>query len=173
MHNITNTSNKWIILVFRIGCGRTYNKYIKGKRVGDSQTLKEEYAMKKIKASFGQQDRIVCATNQGCHEFYYQPVGSKERILLFMTDEFSGSVFAYFRDNGRCMGGRGFSLTIKELYEDCKMYRNPKIGKIFDRLPGMIDYVLRENAEQKEQDKHNNKVKNADKIIYEDRELAA
>lgn len=50
-------------------------------------------------------------------------------------------------------GGRGFSLTIKELYEDCKMYRNPKIGKIFDRLPGMIDYVLRENAEQKEQDK--------------------
>ena len=40
-------------------------------------------------------------------------------------------------------------------------------------LPGMIDYVLRENVEQKEQDKHNNKVRNADKVIYEDRELAA
>ncbi len=90
--------------------------------------------------------------------FYYQPSKSKERLYLFTTEDFSGSVFAYFRDNGRCMGGRGFSLTIKELYEDRKMYRNPKIGKIFDRLPGMIDYVLRENAEQKEQDKHNNKV---------------
>ncbi len=130
--------------------------------------------MKKINnSSVNQKDRIVCVTVTGAHKFYYQPSKSKERLYLFTTEDFSGSVFAYFRDNGRCMGGRGFSLTIKELYEDRKMYRNPKIGKIFDRLPGMIDYVLRENAEQKEQDKHNNKVKNADKIIYEDRELAA
>lgn len=71
------------------------------------------------------------------------------------------------------MGGCGFSLTIKELYEDRKMYRNPKVGKIFDHLPGMINYVLRENVEQKEQVKRNNRVKNADKVIYEDRELAA
>ena len=41
--------------------------------------------MKKIKASFNQKDRLVCVTNQGYHELYYQPVGSKERILLFMT----------------------------------------------------------------------------------------
>lgn len=130
--------------------------------------------MKKIhNSSVNQKDRIVCVTVTGAHKFYYQPSKSKERLYLFTTEDFSGSVFAYFRDNGRCMEGRGFSLTIKELYEDRKMYRNPKIGKIFDRLPGMIDYVLRENAEQKEQDKHNNKVKNADKIIYEDRELAA
>lgn len=130
--------------------------------------------MKKIhNSSVNQKDRIVCVTVTGAHKFYYQPSKSKERLYLFTTEDFSGSVFAYFRDNGRCMDGRGFSLTIKELYEDRKMYRNPKIGKIFDRLPGMIDYVLRENAEQKEQDKHNNKVKNADKIIYEDRELAA
>ena len=71
------------------------------------------------------------------------------------------------------MGDCGFSLTIKELYEDRKMYRNPRIGKIFDRLPGMIDYVLREAVEQKEQVKHNNSVNNANKVIYEDRELAA
>ena len=44
--------------------------------------------MKKIKASFDQKDRIICVTNPGCHEFYYQPVGSKERILLFMIDEY-------------------------------------------------------------------------------------
>ena len=53
------------------------------------------------------------------------------------------------------------------------MYRNPKVGKIFDRLPGMIDYALREAAKQKERVKRNNRVKNADKVIYEDRELAA
>ena len=130
--------------------------------------------MKKIhNSSVNQKDRIVCVTVTGAHKFYYQPSKSKERLYLFTTEDFSGSVFTYFRDNGGCMDGRGFSLTIKELYEDRKMYRNPKIGKIFDRLPGMIDYVLRENAEQKEQDKHNNKVKNADKIIYEDRKLAA
>lgn len=130
--------------------------------------------MKKINnSSVNQKDRIVCVTVTGAHKFYYQPSKSKERLYLFTTEDFSRSVFAYFRDNGRCMGGRGFSLTIKELCEDRKMYRNPKIGKIFDRLPGMIDYVLRENAEQKEQAKHNNKVKNADKVIYEDRKLAA
>lgn len=129
--------------------------------------------MKKINnLSVKQEDRIVCVTVTGAHKIYYQPSRSKERIYLFSTDDFSGSIFAYFRDNGRCMGGRGFSLTIKEIYEDRKMYRNPKIGKIFDRIPGMVDYVLRDNNEDKEQDKHN-RVKNSDKVIFEDRELAA
>ncbi len=129
--------------------------------------------MKRIKSQVNLKDRIVCLTVTGAHKFYYQPYKSNEHFYMFTTEDFSGSIFTYFRDNGRCMGGRGFSLTIKELYEDRKMYRNPKIGKIFDRLPGMIDYVLRENAEQKEQVKHNNRVKKADKVIYEDRELAA
>ena len=130
--------------------------------------------MKKIKhSSVNQKDRIVCVTVAGAHKFYYQPSKFKERLYLFTTKDFSGSIFAYFRDNGRCMGGRGFSLTIKELYEDRKMYRNPKIGKIFDRLPGMIDYVLRENTDMKEQIRQNNRVNDADEIIYEVRELAA
>lgn len=130
--------------------------------------------MKKIhNSSVNQKDRIVCTTVTGAHKFYYQPYKSNEQSYLFTTEDFSGSIFAYFRDNGRCMGGRGFSLTIKELYEDRKMYRNPKIGKIFDRLPGMIDYVLCEKAEQNELVKDNNTVNNADKPIYEDRELAA
>ena len=130
--------------------------------------------MKRIKnSSVNPKDRIVCVTVTGAHKFYYQPCKSKERLYLFTTEDFSGSIFAYFRDNGRCMGGRGFSLTIKELYEDRKMYRNPKIGKIFDRLPGIIDYVLRENTVQKEQVRHNNRVNDSDEIIYEVRELAA
>ena len=130
--------------------------------------------MKKIKNAIANpKDRIVCVTVTDAHKFYYQPGKSKERLYLFTTEDFSGSVFAYFRDNGRCLGGRGFSLTIKELYEDRKMYRNPKIGKIFDRLPGMIDYVLRENPDQKEQVRLNNRVSDADEIIYEVRELAA
>ena len=107
--------------------------------------------MKKINnLSVKQEDRIVCVTVTGAHKIYYQPSRSKERIYLFSTD----------------------SLTIKEIYEDRKMYRNPKIGKIFDRIPGMVDYVLRDNNEDKEQDKHN-RVKNSDKVIFEDRELAA
>ncbi len=130
--------------------------------------------MKKIKASFDQKDRIVCVTNQGCHEFYYQPVGSKERILLFMTDEFSGSVFAYFRDKGRNMNGKGFSLTIRELYE-FKRFHNIKLTNIINRTPVMIDYVLRERLEQKEAEKKTiTTSKEATHTRYcEDRELAA
>lgn len=130
--------------------------------------------MKKIKSQVNPKDRIVCVTVTEAHKFYYQPYKSKERLYLFTTEDFSGSIFAYFRDNGRCMGGRGFSLTIKELYEDRRMYRNPKIGKVFDRLPGMIDYVLRENTVQKGRVKQYRKApKKTDNVIYEDRELAA
>lgn len=129
--------------------------------------------MKKIKAQVNPKDRVVCVTVTGAHKFYYQPYKSKERMYLFTTEDFSGSVFAYFRDNGRCMSGCGFSLTIKELYEDRKSYRNPKIAKIFERLPVMIDYVLREHTEQKEKVKYNNIVKKPNKVFYEDRELAA
>lgn len=131
--------------------------------------------MKKINnSSVNQKDRIVCVTVTRAHKFYYQPYKSKERLYLFTTEDFSGSIFAYFRDNGRCMNGRGFSLTIKELYEDRRMYRNPKIGKVFDCLPGMIDYVLRENTEEKKQAKQQQNVaKKNDKVYYEDRELAA
>ena len=102
--------------------------------------------MKKIKASFDQKDRIICVTNLGCHEFYYQPVGSKERILLFMIDEFSGSVFAYFRDKGRNMKGRGFSLTIRELYE-FKEYHNRKLVAVMKRIPSQVEYMIRERSE--------------------------
>ena len=130
--------------------------------------------MKKIKASFDQKDRVVCVTDQGYHKFFYQPVGSKERILLFVTNEFSGSVFAYFRDKGRNMNGRGFSLTIRELYE-YKRFRNVKLTTVINRIPVMIDYVLRERLEQKEAEKKTitTSMETAHSRDCEDRELAA
>lgn len=137
--------------------------------------------MKKINSSsVNQKDRIVCVALPGELEFYYQTFGSGKRIALFRGENeklipFSGSVFNYFRENGRCFDGHsGFSLTIKELYAvDKSRYRNPKLAKLFDRLPGAINIALREHSRQKEQVKHNIRTKNADKLIYEDRELAA
>ena len=130
--------------------------------------------MKRIKsASVDKKDRVVCVTVTGAHIFYYQPCGSDKRFYLFTTEDFSGSVFVYFRDHGRCADGRGFSLTIQELYEDRRMYRNPKIGKLFDRLPGLIDCVLRENTERKEPDNRKHRAKKAVGGNYDDRDLAA
>lgn len=130
--------------------------------------------MKKIKASFNQKDRVVCVTEQECHKFYYQPVGSREQILLFKTDEFSGSVFACFRDKGRNMNGRGFSLTIRELYE-FKHFHNVKLTAVINRIPTMIEYVLHEQLDHKEAEKK--PVTISDDVIhsryYEDHELAA
>ena len=54
--------------------------------------------MKKMKAKHHEKDRIVCVSLPGKQSFYYQPVGTKERLWLFDTD-FSGSVFVFFRQN--------------------------------------------------------------------------
>lgn len=137
--------------------------------------------MKKINSSsVNQKDRIVCIVLPGELEFYYQTFGNGKRIALFRGENdkpisFSGSVFNCFRENGRCFDGHsGFSLTIKELYAvDKSRYRNPKLAKLFERLPGAINMALREHSKQKEQIKRNNKVNNANKVIYEDCELAA
>lgn len=103
--------------------------------------------MRKIKsASISQKDRVICVTVQDSHKFYYQPASSKERIFLFATNCFSGSVFAYFRDRGRALRDREFSLTIKELYE-FNHFHNKKLVKIHDRILLMIDYVVRVDGE--------------------------
>lgn len=104
--------------------------------------------MKKIKSSINQKDRIICVTEHGYHEFYYQPAGTKKRTLIFDTNEFSGSVFAYFRDKGRSIDDRGFSLTmtIKELYE-FKQFHNVKLSNVINRIPVMINHVLSEQFE--------------------------
>lgn len=102
--------------------------------------------MKKIK-NVNQKDRVICVTVSGGHEFYYQPVNSKERIWLFETEDFSGSIFAYFRSKGRNLSDRGFSLTIKELYE-FKEYHNYKLAAVMKRIPSQVEYVIRERSER-------------------------
>ena len=97
--------------------------------------------MRKIKAKHSNNDRIICVTDWGCHKFYYQPAGTKERICLFTSTGFSRAIFAFFRKNGRNLEGVGFSMTLKEIYER-NNYRNPKISKIFDRIPKYVEAVL-------------------------------
>lgn len=103
--------------------------------------------MKKVKSSIDQKDRIICVTERGYHEFYYQPAGTKQRTLIFSTNEFSGSVFANYRDKGRSIDDRGFSLTISELYE-FKQFHNVKLTNVINRIPVMINHVLRDKFDE-------------------------
>ena len=128
--------------------------------------------MKKIKFAVYHKDRVVCVSVSGVHRFYFQPCTSRERLYLFEKDH-SPSIYSFFKDYGICLNGSGYSMTLKQIYEHRKMYRNHKLKEVFDRLPGIIDYVLRENAEKEERVKHNNTLKNADKVIYEDFDRAA
>ena len=103
--------------------------------------------MKKINAKHNNKDRIICVSLPGRHDFYYQPVGSRERIWLFRADVFSISVFAYFRDYGRSQCDGGFSLTLKEFYE-FRDYHNLKLSRIMERIPGYIEYVIKNETEE-------------------------
>ena len=103
--------------------------------------------MKKIKMQHNNRDRVICVTNDGFHEFFYQPDATNQRIWLFKTKNFSGSVFAFFRKYGRNLKDVGFSMTLKEVYEADNDI-SPKVRKIFDRLPAYINYVLREKQER-------------------------
>mgnify|MGYP004474024925 CR=1 FL=1 len=103
--------------------------------------------MKKIKKTHSNKDRIICVSESDKHKFYYQPVKTKERIWLFDTKKFSGSVFAFFSKYGRCIEGVGFSLTLNEIY--AKGYNhNVKIAKVLDRIPSMVEYVIGQNEEE-------------------------
>ena len=129
--------------------------------------------MKKINANFSQKDRVICVTEQDTHKFYYKPANSKERTLLFATD-FSRSVLDYFRNKGRATDGNGYEITLRELYA-FKDFRNYKLSKLMERIPGMIEYVIREYLTPEE--------KNIAKVIchkkksirknFDDAELAA
>lgn len=97
--------------------------------------------MKRIKSPHDNKDRIICVATDGHHDFYYQPVGTKDRYWLSRCD-FSGSIFDHFRSKGRNMEGLGFSLSIRELY---KFNRgNIKLVRLMDRIPGQVDYVIQE-----------------------------
>lgn len=101
--------------------------------------------MRKIKKT-DNKDRIICVTVVGKHRFYYQPVNTKERMWLFDTKDFSGSVFGFFRKYGRNLEDVGFSLTIRELH-DLGNNHNVKIAKILDRIPAQVKYVIREKED--------------------------
>lgn len=86
-------------------------------------------------------DRVICVVSPCKLDFYYQPVRTNDRLWLMQTP-FSGSVFAYFRDQGRNM-----SLTIAEVYS-FKSYKSPKLSHLFSRLPSAIEYVIKYEGEQ-------------------------
>lgn len=130
--------------------------------------------MKKINnSSVNQKDRIICETTSNVHKFYYEPYKSNEQLYLFTKDR-SPSICSFFKDYGVRKNGLNYSLTLKQFYALQKFYENHKLKEIFDRIPSMVTYVTNErDGMKKEQVKHNKHVKNADKVIYEDRELAA
>ena len=129
--------------------------------------------MKKIKSSLiNENDRIECVSVPHAHHFFLLEAKSRKRIYLFSKQDFSGSLFTYFRNNGRCLNGNGWSLTIKEIYKDKSCYRNYKVAKLFDRLPGIIDSALSEFDIQQKQTKSIKKSKNKNAFFNEEREIA-
>lgn len=115
--------------------------------------------MKKINAKCNQKDRVICVTEKCTHKFYYKPVDSKERILLFAT-KFSLSVLEHFREKGRSTDGNGYEMTLREFYK-FKDFHNYKLSKLMERIPLMIEYVIREYFTTEE---NNNSNKN--KVIH-------
>lgn len=99
--------------------------------------------MKRIKAMHSDNDRIICVSMPKKQVFYYQVYGTNSRQYLFET-KFSGSVFGYFRSRGRSLG-RGYSLTIKELYK-FRDYRIWELSHVIERIPVILDYILNETA---------------------------
>ncbi len=134
--------------------------------------------MKRIKATFQKNDRIVCMNVPGKHRLFYQPVGTNEQIWLLDTKEFSGSVFEYFRSKGKKMSNNCFSITINELYE-FKKFKNYKLASLFDYLPKQIEYVIRERngRENKYKTEKRKKTKSRDSVCdtysYYDNEYVA
>lgn len=133
--------------------------------------------MKKIKAKFNSKDRIVCVTIPGGHQFFYQPFGTKDRYWLFDVKDFSGSIFAYFRNHGRNLNDLGYSITLNELYYEFKGYRNPKLSKLVERIPSQVEYVIREyiDVKPKEAEKQHDEVREPERLYpaYDDYECAA
>lgn len=130
--------------------------------------------MKKIKSSqVNPKDRVVCVTIANVHEFYFQPYKSNERLHLFDKKR-SPSISSFFKDCGVCLNGSDYSLTLMQLYKHRKMYCNHKIEEIFDRIPMMIQYVLRERDEMLNEQLMPYKVaKKADSVNCKDCEYAA
>ena len=100
-------------------------------------------AMKKINAS--NKSRVVCVATPGHLDFYFQLERVCDRQWLLQMP-FSGSVWAYFRDHGSNIADRGYSLTIAQVYK-FRSHQNPKLSRLFSRLPAAINYVVNESEQ--------------------------
>ena len=100
--------------------------------------------MRKIRANIDPKDRVVLVSTKNRQVFYYQPRGTKARYLLFQMNHSYYPAFSYFRDRGRRLEDRGFSITIKELYE-FRRYQDGKLTHTLERIPLMIEYVIQES----------------------------
>ena len=104
--------------------------------------------MRKIKnANISQKDRIVCESIPNKLRFSYKAVGTNKEMYLFET-AYSSSLYQHFRNNGRKDGANALSMTISQAYRHPKY--NKKLTKFFEKLPQMIDYVLMEDAWDKQ-----------------------
>lgn len=105
--------------------------------------------MRKIKnANISQKDRIVCESIPNKLRFSYKAVGTNEEMYLFET-AYSPSLHQYFRNIGRRDGTNALSMTISQFY--CfREYHNKKLAKTLERIPAMVDYVLMEDAWDKQ-----------------------
>lgn len=100
--------------------------------------------MRRICKKHDDKDRIICVTILGKHQFYYQPAGTKQRLWLFATKKCSNSITTFFDRYGRNQDGCGRSMTLKEMYDKGRIH-NVKLEKLMERIPGQIEYVIREN----------------------------
>lgn len=101
------------------------------------------YVMKKINVNHDDKDCIILVTEEGKYKFYYQPVGTNERLWLFDAKSEYKTVFDFFQKKGRQLKQNGFIITVREIYKSGKT-SNFVINKILERMPGQIEYVLRE-----------------------------
>ena len=90
--------------------------------------------MKKIACKVDPSDKILCCVQGNKHQFYYQARDDKEKIYLFST-KYSKSVSQFF-------GGFGDKLTVRQLYS-YKSFFNVRLTKTMERIPAMIDYVIK------------------------------
>ena len=105
--------------------------------------------MRKINNNnISQKDRIVCESIPNKLRFSYKAAGTKRGMFLFET-AYSPSLYQHFRDHGRREGNNALSMTISQFY--CfREYHNKKLAKTLERIPATVDYVLMEDAWDKQ-----------------------
>lgn len=83
----------------------------------------------------------------GRHTFYYQPTSGTGPEYLFSTKQFSPSVKELFAKKGVLISdndnNQSYSISVGELYKLRHYHHNYILNKIINRIPMMIDNVIR------------------------------